>query len=231
MLTRGIDTGAAAVALESDSAIAAQVRQLLATGDVTGAHDRFADLVDRQQRRANRLAFLYLRDAGDADEAVQDAFLKAFTNLASFREDLPFEAWFTRILINGCLDRLKARTRRERWFVPLPDGADGHPEIALAARSRSRSPEELLVGREAAARVMRALSKLPERQRAIFVLTHFDERTSREVSALTGLSESTVRVHLFRALKKLRALLRPSDGAGDADRSARQNVPAFQGGE
>ena len=63
----------------------------------------------RHQRRASRIAFHYLRDAAEADEAVQDAFVKAYSHLASFREALPFEVWFTRILINGCLDRIKAR--------------------------------------------------------------------------------------------------------------------------
>ena len=68
---------------------------------------------------ASRIAFHYMRDAAEADEAVQDAFVKAYSHLASFREELPFDVWFTRILINGCLDRIKARTRRERWIVPM----------------------------------------------------------------------------------------------------------------
>ena len=75
----------------------------------------------RHQRRASRIAFHYLRDAAEADEAVQDAFVKAYSHLSTFREELPFEVWFTRILINGCLDRIKARTRRERWLVPMPE--------------------------------------------------------------------------------------------------------------
>ena len=69
------------------------------------------------QRRASRIAYQYLRDAAEADEAVQDAFVKVFSHIASYREAWPFEVWFTRILINGCLDRRKARARRDRWFV------------------------------------------------------------------------------------------------------------------
>ena len=79
----------------------------------------------RHQRRAARIAYHYLRDSAEADEAVQDAFVKAYQHLASFREELPFDVWFTRILINGCLDRIKARTRRERWL--RPDG--GHAAV------------------------------------------------------------------------------------------------------
>ena len=73
------------------------------------------------QRRALRIAYQYLRDAADADEAVQDAFVKVFSHIGSYREAWPFEVWFTRILINGCLDRRKARARRERWFAPADD--------------------------------------------------------------------------------------------------------------
>ena len=82
------------------------------------ARERFAELVAIHQRRALRIAYQYLRDAADADEAVQDAFVKVFSHIGSYREAWPFEVWFTRILINGCLDRRKARLRRDRWFAP-----------------------------------------------------------------------------------------------------------------
>ena len=101
-------------AREADARVAVDVKALQAAGRVDAARDRYAELVTRHQRRALRIAFHYLRDAADADEAVQDAFVKAYMHLGTFREELPFEVWFTRILINGCLDRLKSRRRRER---------------------------------------------------------------------------------------------------------------------
>jgi RNA polymerase sigma-70 factor (ECF subfamily) len=73
--------------------------------------------------------------------------------------------------------------------------------------SGGQSPEQALLGRERRQQIAAALAKLPERQRSVFVLSHVEGRTSREVSALTGLNESTVRVHLFRAIRKLRGLL------------------------
>ena len=85
------------------------------------ARERFGALVAAHQRRASRIAYQYLRDAAEADEAVQDAFVKVFAHITSYREAWPFEVWFTRILINGCLDRRKARARRERWFVPADE--------------------------------------------------------------------------------------------------------------
>jgi RNA polymerase sigma-70 factor, ECF subfamily len=138
---------------------------------------------------------------------VQDAFIKAYSHLGSFREELPFEVWFTRILINGCLDRIKARTRRARWIVPMPDGSGYDRDLAERTPARGASPEDLLLARERRQKLAAALAKLPERQRSVFMLSHYEGCTSREVSAITGLNESTVRVHLFRAIRKLRGLL------------------------
>jgi len=208
-------TGAQAAGVpgrEADSAAASAVKALQAEGRHADARERFAELVARHQRRASRIAFHYVRDAAEADEAVQDAFIKAYSHLASFREELPFEVWFTRILINGCLDRIKARTRRERWLVPMPESSG--PERGLVERTAGSgpSPEDQLLAKERRERLATALAKLPERQRSVFMLSHYEGCTSREVSAITGLNESTVRVHLFRAIRKLRGLLAEGNG-------------------
>src|SRR6516164_10005841 len=193
---------------------------------------RYAELVARHQRRASRIAYHYLRDAAEADEAVQDAFVKAYQHLASFREELPFDVWFTRILINGCLDRIKARTRRERWMLPMTgraggSGSDSGPaerEMTERVPAGGLSPEEALLGRERRRKIAEALAKLPERQRSVFVLSHVEGRTSREGSALTGLNESTVRVHLFRAIRKLRTLLTTDTGAAAGELKGKRRV-------
>src|SRR5262245_43642551 len=94
--------------LAGDSLLAVEIRGYLERGELETARHRFGALVELHQRRSVRIAYQYLRDAADADEVVQDAFVKAFSHLASYREAWPFEVWFTRILINGCLDRRKA---------------------------------------------------------------------------------------------------------------------------
>jgi RNA polymerase sigma-70 factor (ECF subfamily) len=203
-------TGAHAAGLpgrEADSSAASAVKAMQADGRHAEARDRYAELVARHQRRASRIAFHYLRDAADADEAVQDAFVKAYAHLATFREELPFEVWFTRILINGCLDRIKARTRRERWIVPMPDSGTADRDMAERTAGPGPSPEDQVLARERRQALAAALARLPERQRSVFMLSHYEGYTSREVSGITGLNESTVRVHLFRAIRKLRTLL------------------------
>jgi len=194
-------------AKEADARVAVDVKALQAAGRLDAARDRFAELVARHQRRAVRIAMHYLRDAADADEAVQDAFVKVFAHIASYREAWPFEVWFTRILINGCLDRRKARARRERWIVPAGDnGGPDDPRMAVSG-SPDASPEARLLARERRARLASAIDRLEGRQRTVFMLCHYGDHTPREVSAMTGLNESTVRVHLFRAARKLRNLL------------------------
>ena len=198
--------GAAApvVPLSRDSQLAAEIKALVAGGERDAARDRYSDLVARQQRRAVRIAYSYLRDAHDADEAVQDAFIKVFTHMASYREDLPFEVWFTRILVNTCLDLRKARARRLRWAVPMSSTNETAPTRPAAPE---QTPEQRLVSRERTNEITAAVESLPDRQRAVFTMCHLAEQTTAEVSEALGLSEATVRVHLFRAIRKLRRLL------------------------
>jgi len=196
--------GAPLAPLSRDSQLAAEIKGLVASGERDAARERYGDLVARQQRRAVRIAYHYLRDAHDADEAVQDAFIKVFTHITSYREDLPFEVWFTRILVNACLDLRKSRSRRLRWAVPMSSTADMPPNDPPTPE---QTPEQRLVSRERTKEITAAVDSLPDRQRTVFTLCHVAEQTTSEVSQALGLSEATVRVHLFRAVRKLRRLL------------------------
>jgi RNA polymerase sigma-70 factor (ECF subfamily) len=191
-----------------ESALAGQVQDYLAAGNDHAARDVFAQIVTRQQRRASRIAWHYLRDVAEADEAVQDAFVKAYTHIASFQRHLSFEVWLTRILINGCLDRQKARTRRSRWLLPAADaGIRDQDAIERATRPNDRSPEAQLMAREWRDHLVAAVQRLPDRQRLVFMLCHYADHSTRDVAEMTGLNESTVRVHLFRAIRKLRTAM------------------------
>src|SRR3954462_14211668 len=132
--------------LSDDTRLAVETPALGDRGSMDEARERFGGLVAAHQRRASRIAYQYLRDAAEADEAVQDAFVKVFSHIGSYREAWPFEVWFTRILINGCLDRRKSRTRRDRRTVAgdvsdadqarLSTGVAADPEHRLLARER-----------------------------------------------------------------------------------------------
>lgn len=187
------------------SVLATDIKRLVEAGRRDEARERFGDLVALLQRRALRVAFHYLRNPADADEAVQDAFIKVFLHIEQYREDLSFDVWFTRILVNASLDRLKARQRQQRYVVPVVDEQDERSVDHMPAADPSS--ERRLLARERWERVSREVSALPDRQRLVFTLSHVDEQTPAEIAAATGMSPATVRVHLFRALRKLRSVL------------------------
>jgi RNA polymerase sigma-70 factor, ECF subfamily len=204
----GLATPGAVRPAEVESMLAGQVQDHIAVGNDHAARELFAQIVTRQQRRASRIAWHYLRDVAEADEAVQDAFVKAYTHIGSFQRNLSFEVWLTRILINGCLDRQKARTRRSRWLLPVADaGRRDQDAIERATRPSERSPEAQLLAREWRDHLVAAVQRLPDRQRLVFMLCHYDDHSTRDVAEMTGLNESTVRVHLFRAIRKLRTAM------------------------
>jgi RNA polymerase sigma-70 factor, ECF subfamily len=189
-----------------DVDLTAEVKACLAAGDGQTARTRFGDLVRRHQRRATRIALYYLRDTAEADEAVQDAFVKAYTHLKDFDYGRSFEVWFTRILVNTCLDRVKSRTRRARWMVAAEDLGDANP-MRRATAPGQQSPETQTLQTERGLRLMDAIGRLPDRQRTVVLLSQIEGASTREVSEMTGLRETTIRVHLFRALRRLRTLL------------------------
>lgn len=198
--------GTAAIGAPGDVDLAATVKDHLAAGEVAAARELYGALVRRHQRKATRIALYYLRDGAEADEAVQDAFVKAYTHLPDFEYGRSFEVWFTRILVNSCLDRVKARGRRARWMVAADDLGEASP-LDRVAVPRDATPEALALRRERGERLMDAIGRLPERQRTVVLLSQIEGASTKEVSDVTGLRETTIRVHLFRALRRLRALL------------------------
>lgn len=193
--------------LADDTNLAVRVRDLFQHGHADRARVLFTGLVDMHQRRALGLAYQYLRDRSEAEEAVQDAFVKAYGHIGSYRDAWPFGVWFTRILVNGCLDRQKARRRRERWLVPTATNGELDSARPAFGGERVADPETAALARERRARLAGAVGRLGGRQRVVFLLCHYADWTPREVGAMLGLNESTVRVHLFRAAHKLRSWL------------------------
>src|SRR4249920_1456283 len=141
------------------SVLAAEIKALVEAGDRDAARDRFGALVALLQRRAVRIAFQYLRDTADADEAVQDAFVKVFLHIEQYRSELPFDVWFTRILVNAALDRLKARARQQRWISQSTDEDPGRPMEQLAGHEASH--ERRLLAKERWGQVTEAVAALP----------------------------------------------------------------------
>jgi len=191
-----------AVPLTGDTHLAVHVRELVGRGLGDQAREVFAALVELHQRRALHIAYRFLGDRAEAEDAVQDAFLKVYSRIATYRDVWPFGVWFTRILVNECLDRRKSRARRARWLGVL--SASDAPGLQATAHD---TPETVLLARERWARLAKAVDTLAGRQRTALLLCYFGDSTPQEVGAVMGLAESTVRVHIFRAVQRLRHLL------------------------
>jgi RNA polymerase sigma-70 factor (ECF subfamily) len=172
-----------------------------------GRTEAFEYFVHKYQRKITRVAYRFLRDMGEADCAAQESFLRAYQNLHEFREGSSFETWLTRICINWCKDRLRRR-RLVLYFHQTPrDEEQSAGPRDLAAHS-DPSPERRALSGEIRARLRESLGLLSPRQKAIFLLKHFEELSIPEIAEITGLDAGTVKSHLFRAARKIRARLR-----------------------
>ena len=190
---------------DNDSRIASEIKQLLNSGKHQEARSRFEDIIAIHQNRITRIAYYYLRDPAEVDEVVQDTFFKAFIHLPTFQDELYFSLWLSRIAVNGCLDRLKAQGRRRRWVVPTNDHID---ELVRRAPASAPSVEQTFLANERRDELLAAVEQLPKRQRSIVILNQFEEYSTKDVSNMLNIAESTVRVHLFRAIRSLRTLIR-----------------------
>jgi RNA polymerase sigma-70 factor (ECF subfamily) len=172
-----------------------------------GKADLFEDFVRQYQKKITRIAYRFLRDAGEADCAAQESFLRAYQNLGEFREGSTFETWLTRICINWCKDRLKRR-RLVLYFhqAPARDDEDGGGPQDVSAHP-DPSPERRAVGREIRERLSAAIEALSPRQRSIFLMKHFEEMSIPEIADSMGLDSGTIKSHLFRAAHKIRQRL------------------------
>ena len=170
----------------SDRVIIQQVLE----GDV----EAFSRLVDRHYPRCARIAVRILGNHEDAEEAIQDAFLRAFKALGDYEDRERFSAWLTRILVNQCRTVLARTKRRDALFAEL----DPHRlEFIVAA-----APDE-----GAWAELENVLGQLPAEQREAIVLKYADDLTYEEMSRITGAGESALKMRVQRAFARLRALL------------------------
>jgi len=156
-----------------------------------------------EQKRVFLLCRRMLQDVSEADAATQDTFLKAWQalNRSESKELDDPGKWLTRIAVNTCLDKL--RSRRWQFWRKRPQPED-ESTILQFARSTNPSAEDHVFAGEIGQRLEQALVKLSLRQRAAFTLRHYEDRSLAEIAEILKLDIGTVKVHLFRAIEKLR---------------------------
>lgn len=167
-----------------------------------GDRAAFQALVERHRPMVYRVAYQYAGNHHDADDIAQDVFIKVYQSLARFRQDAQFTSWLYRIAMNACIDH----QRRQTPHLSRRSGDD--PDIALgSAQAPEPGPEDVAAGAEIGAALKGAVAELPPRQRAIFVMRHYEGLKLHEIAEALGLQDGTVKRQLHSAVHRLRKVL------------------------
>ena len=179
-------------------------------GDV----DAFGLLVTAYEKNVFNVALQMLGNREDAQDIAQEAFLKAYNSLSSFRGDSQFSSWLYRIVSNLCLDFKRRQSRRPSSSLTVED--DDGENVQLDIADESQSPETLLERKLTREAVRRGLAELPDEQRQILLLREIQGLSYEEIGEAMGLEAGTVKSRIFRARKKLCAYLLKDGNISDS---------------
>jgi RNA polymerase sigma-70 factor, ECF subfamily len=170
---------------------------LLVERVLRGDNEAFGGLVSRHMRRAFSVAYRLVEHREDAEDIVQDSFLRALERIGTLDPARPFRPWFLRIVVNQALNARRGRSVRATEQIPV--------SMASTTVSPVQAAENALLGE----RLRAALESLPERQRTIVQLADLEELNSSEIAEILDISAGTVRWHLHQARQELRNVLEP----------------------
>jgi RNA polymerase sigma-70 factor, ECF subfamily len=183
---------------ENDAAVVAQV--------LAGDRDAFRVVVERHSQSLFRLAYRMTGNEQDAEDVVQETFLRAYRRLNKFEARSSFSTWLYRIAVNCSLDQSRKRRQQdERQASPNPE----LPDPMLALPSTDPSTERLVLSAEVRKKVDATLNELTEKEKAAFVLRHYEGMSIEEVGRAMGLRANAAKNNIFRAVQKLRRALVP----------------------
>ncbi|MCA1723053.1 MAG: sigma-70 family RNA polymerase sigma factor [Thermomicrobia bacterium] len=173
---------------------------------IAGDERAFAELVGRYQTAVYNLAYRMLGDAGEAEDAAQEVFLRIYRRLATYDADHRFSTWVLSIASHYCIDLLR---RKRPWLVPLEN-------ISNWMRARSRGPEAAALVQEQQDTVRTLLAKLPEHYRLVLLLRYWHDLGYEEIAQVVDLPVSTIKARLHRARNALAALVNGDGRLADA---------------
>jgi RNA polymerase sigma-70 factor, ECF subfamily len=199
----------------TDAAVVAQV--------LAGDRDAFRVLVERHSRSIFRVVYRMTGNQQDAEELVQETFLRAYKSLERFELRANFSTWLYRIAVNRTLDFLNARktqmqNKETYQITDNPDTDEGN-QVQIAAAAPG--PDRLLLSAEMKRRIAGALGLLTPAERVAFTMRHMEGRSIEEISQALNLKVSAAKNSVFRAVQKLRQQLEPYAGPGSPVRPAR----------
>src|SRR5947209_2027638 len=187
----------------TDAAIVAQV--------LAGDREAFRLLVERHTRSIYSVAYRMTENQQDAEEIVQETFLRAYKSLGRFELRSSFSTWLYRIAVNRSLDLLKAKKMNNSQQISESPGAE-EDDQAVQLPGTSPGPERLLLSVEARDKIARAMALLTPAERVAFTMRHMEGRTIEEISMALNIRTSAAKNSVFRAVQKLRQQLEPFCG-------------------
>ena len=178
-----------------------------------GDADAYRVLVERHGRALFRLAFRMTGNQQDAEDVVQESFLRAYRQISKFDERASFGTWLYRIAANCSLDLVRSRKRRSEHQPLLGDSPAEVDDPVLSLPSTDPTPERAALSGEVRDRLAEAMNELSATERTAFVLRHFEGMRIEEVSRVLECQPGAAKHSVFRAVQKLRRALEPVMGA------------------
>lgn len=169
---------------------------------LSGRSGSFDTLVRRYQSIVYATTYRFVRNREDALDIAQEVFLKVHRSLGKWRPTGRFKSWLLRITVNMSIDHLRRRGRMPR-FVATEELRQVGQEV-VEEHVALRSPSDAVSDAELGSLIRKAVDKLPEKQKVVFVLRHYEGLLLKEIAEVLGCTEGTVKTHLFRATGKLR---------------------------
>ena len=172
--------------------------------------DAARQLLTRNNQRLFRAAWSILLDRGEAEDAVQEGYVKAFAAMPTFKGESALSTWLTRIVVNEALERKRRAGRRRRQLESQGVAfIEGYREALMRGSAAGPSAEQSIMRAELARLIEAAIGRLPEVFRPAFVLREIEGLSVAETAAALGVGEATVRTRLHRAKQRLQAELEP----------------------
>ena len=173
-----------------------------------GDAEAFEQLVRSYDANVLRMAFNLLRSEEDARDVYQEAFLRVYRNLPSFRFDCSFSTWLYRIVANLCLDQIRKRKVRKEEAASITTAEGELDRFQLLAEGRADvDPQRQLMSAEVNNRIQEVLAQLTARERLVFEMRHFGGMRLRAIGEAIGVTEEAAKNCLFRATQKMRSAL------------------------
>lgn len=179
-----------------------------------GDANAFEELVLKYEKTVYNLALRMVGDRDDASDMTQEAFIKAYGSLSSFRGDSKFSVWIYRITTNVCLDFLRSKSRKQQVSLTVSDDDDEDAQLDIP--DPSSTPEQQLIKKISMQSVEEGLKTLPDKQRQILVMRELGGMSYAEIGAALSLEEGTVKSRIFRARKRLCTFLLDSGNIPDS---------------